>query len=78
MAVRLGSADFLADLEIQPPLLVDEPFAYLDVGRAEEVWSLLCQISRSRQVIVMSQDRLVLEHLGAAADIQLAARPGAK
>jgi ABC-type dipeptide/oligopeptide/nickel transport system ATPase subunit len=72
MAVRLGSADFLADLEIEPPLLVDEPFAYLDVGRAEEVWSLLCQISQSRQVLVMSQDRLVLEHLGVEPDIQLA------
>ncbi|MEE9207512.1 MAG: AAA family ATPase [Gemmatimonadota bacterium] len=76
MAVRLGSADFLADLEIQPPLLVDEPFAHLDVGRAEEVWSLLCQIARSRQVIVMSQDRLILEHLGASPDIQLTARLG--
>ncbi len=73
MAVRLGSADFLADLEIEPPLLVDEPFAYLDVGRAEEIWSLLCQISQSRQVLVMSQDRLVLEHLGIKPDIQLAA-----
>ncbi|MEN8145624.1 MAG: AAA family ATPase [Gemmatimonadota bacterium] len=77
MAVRLGSADFLADLEIQPPLLVDEPFAYLDVARSEEVWSLLCQIARTRQVIVMSQDRLILEHLGVTPDIPLVAGPEA-
>lgn len=70
-AVRLGAVDFLAGVRIHPPLLVDEPFAWLDEERAAAAWSLLCGVARTRQVIVTSQDRLLLEHLGVEPDIRL-------
>ncbi|MGH7459267.1 MAG: AAA family ATPase [Longimicrobiaceae bacterium] len=71
LAVRMGAADFLAKEGIIPPLLVDEPFAHLDEERAAEVWRLLEQISRERQVIVTTQDRLLLEQLGVEPDLEL-------
>lgn len=74
LAIRLGSTDFLAGMNISPPLLIDEPFAHLDEARAAEVWNLLREIARARQVIVTSQDRLMLEHLSIAPSIELPAR----
>jgi hypothetical protein len=50
---------------------VDEPFTHLDELRSAEVWRLLSRISAERQVIVTTQDRLVLEHLGVEPDIRL-------
>ncbi|HEX7089544.1 MAG TPA: AAA family ATPase [Longimicrobiales bacterium] len=64
LAIRMGAADFLAVNGIVPPLLVDEPFAYLDPEHAAYAWELLLRIAEDRQVIVATQDRLVLEHLG--------------
>ncbi len=64
LAIRIGAADFLAANGIEPPLLVDEPFAYLDPDRAAHTWELLTRIAQQRQVIIATQDRLVLEHLG--------------
>ncbi|HEX7048911.1 MAG TPA: AAA family ATPase [Longimicrobiales bacterium] len=75
LAIRLGAADFLAGAGIALPLLVDEPFAFLDPDRAREVWTLLRAIARERQVIVVTQDRLTLEWLGVTPDIQLEASP---
>ncbi|MFQ5747216.1 MAG: ATP-binding protein [Gemmatimonadota bacterium] len=72
LAVRLGAVDFLAGVRIRPPLLVDEPFAWLDEERAAAAWSLLTELARTRQVIVTSQDRLLLHHLGVEPDIRLA------
>ncbi len=43
---------------------MDEPFAYLDPDRAAHTWELLTRIAQQRQVIIATQDRLVLEHLG--------------
>jgi DNA repair exonuclease SbcCD ATPase subunit len=73
LAIRLGAADFLAGDGVRHPLLVDEPFTHLDEIRSREVWELLCELARDRQVIVTTQDRLVLEHLGVTADIELTA-----
>ena len=64
LAIRIGAADFLAVNGIEPPLLVDEPVAYLDPDRAAHAWELLTRIAEQRQVIIATQDRLVLEHLG--------------
>jgi DNA repair exonuclease SbcCD ATPase subunit len=72
-AIRLGATDFLAAAGIRPPLLVDEPFAHLDERHARNLWELLCAIAEERQVIVATQERLVLEHLGVAADLALEA-----
>ncbi len=68
-AVRLGAADFLAGLGVRLPLLVDDPFVHLDEGRAAEVWRVLCRVAEERQVVVATQDRLLLEHLGVAPDL---------
>jgi len=71
LAIRLGAADFLAGNGVHHPLLVDEPFTHLDEVRAGQVWDLLCSLAADRQVIVTTQDRLVLDHLGVAPDIEL-------
>jgi DNA repair exonuclease SbcCD ATPase subunit len=70
-AIRLGAADFLAEELVRHPLLVDEPFTHLDETRARHVWDTLCAIASERQVIVTTQDRLVLDHLGVRPDIAL-------
>lgn len=69
LAVRLGTADFLAGIGILPPLIVDEPFAHLDRGRAAATWDVLCAVAAERQVIVTTQDDLLLDHLGVDADL---------
>jgi ABC-type lipoprotein export system ATPase subunit len=55
-------------------MIVDEPFAYLDIDRARALWSILCAAARERQVIVVTQETLTLDALGVAPDIRLAAR----
>ncbi len=73
LAIRLGAADFLAGDGTRHPLLVDEPFTHLDEVRSREVWDLLQRLATDRQVIVTTQDRLVLDHLGIRPDLDLAA-----
>jgi DNA repair exonuclease SbcCD ATPase subunit len=74
VAIRLGACDFHARSGIRPPLIVDEPFAYLDVERARGLWELLCAAARERQVIVATGETLTLDALGIAPDIRLPAR----
>ena len=69
--VRLGATDFLATGGITPPLLVDEPFAHLDEGHAEALWKLLCAIAEEWQVIVSTQDGLLVDRLGIQPDLEL-------
>ena len=78
LAIRLGAADFLATDGTSHPLLVDEPFTHLDEVRSREVWDLLVKLAADRQVIVTTQDRLVLDHLGIQPDIDLVAPGDAK
>src|SRR5690606_20159652 len=77
LAIRMGAADFLAVNGIVPPLLVDEPFAYLDPEHAAYAWEVLLRIAEDRQVIVATQDRLVLEHLGVEPAVVLGGGAGA-
>lgn len=72
LAIRLGAADFLAGDGTHHPLLIDEPFTHLDEVRSREVWDLLVRLAAGRQVIVTTQDRLVLDHLGIRPDFNLA------
>jgi DNA repair exonuclease SbcCD ATPase subunit len=72
LAIRLGAADFLAGDGTHHPLLIDEPFTHLDEVRSREVWDLLVRLAAGRQVIVTTQDRLVLDHLGIRPDFDLA------
>ncbi len=74
VAVRLGASDFHARSGIRPPMIVDEPFAYLDLDRARALWSLLCAAARERQVIVVTQETLTLDALGVTPDIRLESR----
>ena len=69
--IRLGASDFHARSGIRPPMIVDEPFAYLDLERARELWRLLCAVARERQVFVVTQEALTLAALGIAPDIDL-------
>jgi energy-coupling factor transporter ATP-binding protein EcfA2 len=78
LAVRLGAADFLGGMGVFPPLILDEPFAHLDPDRAAAVWEMLCSVAGERQVIVTTQDTLLLAALHIEPDILLdAARPAA-
>ncbi|HJU87375.1 MAG TPA: hypothetical protein VJ788_08415, partial [Gemmatimonadota bacterium] len=74
VAVRLGASDFHARSGIRPPMIVDEPFAYLDADRARELWTLLSAAARERQVIVVTEETLTLEALGVTPDIRLEGR----
>lgn len=71
LGVRLGAADFLAGIGVAPPLVIDEPFAHLDRDRARALWGLLCAVARQRQVIVTTQNELLLGHLEIEPDIRL-------
>lgn len=73
LGIRLGASDFHARSGIRPPMIVDEPFAYLDLDRARDLWRLLCGAARERQVFVLTQEVLTLGALGIAPDITLAA-----
>lgn len=73
LAVRLGAADFLADDGAAAPLIVDEPFTHLDERHAEQVWELLSRLSKRRQVVVTTQDLVLLERLGVEPTIRLSA-----
>jgi len=77
LAIRLGASDFLAKEGLLPPLVIDEPFAHLDEERAADLWRLLCDIARSRQVIIATQSGLLLDHLGVEPDIRLERKPAA-
>lgn len=71
LAIRLGAADFLAGEGTSHPLIVDEPFTHLDEVRSRAVWDLLEALAAERQVIVTTQDRLVLDHLGVEPDLEI-------
>ncbi|MFW6088515.1 MAG: hypothetical protein ACODAB_02105, partial [Gemmatimonadota bacterium] len=73
LAVRLGAADFLADGGAPAPLIVDEPFTHLDERHAAQVWALLSRVAEHRQVVVTTQERGLLEHLGVEPTIALSA-----
>ncbi|MCK5448644.1 MAG: hypothetical protein KAJ43_10910, partial [Gemmatimonadetes bacterium] len=71
LAIRLGTADFLSRDGLHHPLLVDEPFTHLDESHSRDVWNLLSELATERQVVVTTQNRLVLEHLGVEPDVDL-------
>ena len=75
LAVRMGAADFLAGLGVGLPILIDDPFVHLDERAVADLWTVLCRIAEERQVIVGTQDRLVLDHLGVEADLTLRSVP---
>lgn len=75
-AIRLGAVDFLAGLGVGVPLLVDDPFVHLDERSSAGLWEVLRRIAEQRQVIVATQDRLLLEHLAVEPDLVLSESRG--
>lgn len=73
LGVRLGAAEFLGTMGVYPPLILDDPFAHLDPDRARSVWRILEAAARDRQVIVTTQDSLLLDALDVEPDIVLEA-----
>ena len=73
LAIRLGSADFLAGIDIVLPLLIDDPFAHLDAEHAAAVWRTLAKIAEERQVIVTTHESALLAQLGVEPQIRLEA-----
>jgi len=71
LGVRLGAAEFLGSMGVYPPLILDDPFAHLDPDRALSVWRVLQTAARDRQVIVTTQDTLLLAALDIEPDIVL-------
>ncbi|MFQ5679240.1 MAG: AAA family ATPase [Gemmatimonadota bacterium] len=71
LAVRLGMADFLTEYGVRVPLVLDDPFVHLDAERGRQLWALLDRIARERQVVILTQDGLLLEHLGVHPDLRL-------
>lgn len=77
LAVRFGAADFLGGMGVYPPLILDEPFAHLDPDRARSLWEVLNRVAEERQVILTTQDVLLLSALEVEPDIVLDPDDGA-
>lgn len=75
LAIRLGAADFLGGMGVFPPLFLDDPFAHLDPDRAALLWGLLETVAGERQVILTTQDALLLDALGVTPDVHLGQDP---
>jgi hypothetical protein len=75
LSIRLGAADFLGGMGVFPPLILDDPFAHLDPDRASHLWALLKSVAGERQVIVTTQDALLLHALGVTPDVRLGPDP---
>jgi recombinational DNA repair ATPase RecF len=71
LAVRLGVARFLGGLGVFPPLILDDPFVHLDPAHAAAAWDMLCTVARERQVIITTQDELLLAALDVEPGIRL-------
>jgi energy-coupling factor transporter ATP-binding protein EcfA2 len=71
LGIRLGAADFLGGMGVFPPLILDDPFAHLDPERAALLWEMLRSVAGERQVILTTQDALLLDALGVEPDIRL-------
>ena len=71
LAVRIGTADFLAVGGVATPLVIDDPFAHLDDDNSARVWSLLSLVAETRQVIVTTQETELLGRLGIAEGVVL-------
>lgn len=71
LGIRMGAADFLGGMGVFPPLMLDDPFAHLDPDRAALLWEMLQKVADERQVLVTTQDALLLDALGVEPDIRL-------
>jgi len=56
LAIKIALTDFLIDLDIPFPLIIDDPFIYMDDVRTETLRTLLNDISRFRQIIIFTHN----------------------
>jgi uncharacterized protein YhaN len=48
-------SDFILESGSAPPLIVDDPFIFMDDRRGENLERLLAEVARERQIIVFTQ-----------------------
>lgn len=56
LSIKIAATDFLIDLNIPLPLIIDEPFQFMDDRRIQKLKSLLDDVSASRQVIIFTHN----------------------
>lgn len=54
LAIKLALGDFLIDLNLSLPLIIDDPFLFMDEVRIARLREILDDISETRQVIVFT------------------------
>ncbi len=54
LAIKLALGDFLIDLNLSLPLIIDDPFLFMDEVRIARLKEILDDISETRQVIVFT------------------------
>ncbi len=55
LAVKIALSDFILEWGIAPPLIVDDPFIFMDDRRGENLERMLAEAARERQIIVFTQ-----------------------
>ena len=55
LAVKIALSDFILESGSAPPLIVDDPFIFMDDRRGENLERLLAEVARERQIIVFTQ-----------------------
>ncbi|HSV97633.1 MAG TPA: AAA family ATPase [Spirochaetota bacterium] len=55
LAVKIALSDFILESGSAPPLIVDDPFIFMDDRRGENLKRLLAEAARERQIIVFTQ-----------------------
>ena len=56
LSIKIAVTDFLIDLNIPLPLIIDEPFQFMDDRRVQKLKSLLDDVAASRQVIIFTHN----------------------
>jgi len=56
LSIKIAVTDFLIDLNIPLPLIIDEPFQFMDDRRIQKLKSLLDDVAVSRQVIIFTHN----------------------
>ena len=54
LSIKLALTDFFIDLGAPLPLIIDDPFLYMDDERARNMKAVLDDIARGRQIIIFT------------------------
>jgi uncharacterized protein YhaN len=54
LSIKLALTDFFIDLGAPLPLIIDDPFLYMDDERARNLKAVLDDIARGRQIIIFT------------------------